>query len=655
MNAAPGDRRPPSAARAATPRPWTHPATPLQLDVLLDGLTHPGRGLYTEQLHWLWHGPLEAERFARAWQTVTDQEAVLRTGLAEPVAGAAPRFAVHPYAAPLITHHGPGGTGPRDWEALLAAERMREFDLTRPGPLRIALLGTADGGTRVLLTYHRALLDPVGVRQLLRSFHRAYAAEGPPRGGERRPDLRDHLRWVGGRDLAPARAYWTWAAPPAGSVTLPALDRGPTHQRGHGRTRQRLTPAEAGRLRAWAALLGAAESTALHAAWALLSYRAGSAGAPGAVPVAFSAAVSGRGIPLEGAGQLPGPLGNALPVAVDVHPAATVAVLLGELAGRAVDLAAYEWVSPGQIRSWAPAAPRTESLLTFLPPEGDGPPGAPWARAAAEPPGLSGPAGPSGHEGSSGFVGRSGPAGPAGPARPAGWSGSAGSSGSAGWSGASGPAMPSGPSGPSGSSGSPGPGPVEGVGALTGMPVAVTARHDHDGGLTLTAVHDRTRLTDGDAAELLWQTALLLRRLPLEAGPDTTVAEALAPLHGAPAPRVAPHPGPTARLLRPAAAAGAGVVCLVPPPGAPEDCYDGLAERHRGARALLAAAPDASAVLAALAPALAAGEPVAVGGYPGARPFADEVARRVAAYGWNPPKVVAGSDRALVKALAGPA
>ncbi|MFJ3880932.1 condensation domain-containing protein [Streptomyces sp. NPDC090077] len=584
MSAAPGDRPPPSATRAAAaPRPWTHPATPLQLDILLDALAHPGRGLYTEQLHWRWQGPFEAERFARAWQTVTDQEAVLRTGLAEPAAGTPPRLAVHPYAAPLITHHGPGGTGPRDWEALLAAERMREFDLTRPGPLRIALLGTADGGTRVALTYHRALLDPVGVRGLLRSFHRAHAAEGPPRGGERRPDLRDHLRWVGTRDLAPARAYWTWAAPPAGSVTLPALDRGPTHQRGHGRTRQRLTPAEAGRLRAWAALLGAAESTALQAAWALLLYRAGSGDAPGAVPVAFSAAVSGRGIPLEGAGQLPGPLGNALPVAVDVHPGATVSVLLGELAGRAVDLAAYEWVAPGQIRSWAPGTPRTESVLAFLPPE----PG-------ALPPGAAGAAGASGA------------------------------------------------------------GEAEVVGALSGVPVAVSARHDHDGGLTLTAVHDRTRITDGDAAELLWQTALLLRRLPLEAGPDTTVAEALAPLHGAPTPRAAPDPVPAARVLRPAAAAGAGLVCLVPPPGAAEDCYDRLAERHRGPRALLTTTPDPAAVLAALAPALAAGEPVALGGHPGARALAGEAARRVAAYGWSPPRVVlAGSDRALAKALAG--
>ncbi|MCX5381174.1 condensation domain-containing protein [Streptomyces sp. NBC_00091] len=634
MNAAPGDRPPRlTAPRApAAPHPRTHPAAPLQLDVLLDGLTHPGRGLHTEQLHWHWHGPLDTERFGRAWQTVTDQEAVLRTGLARPAPGAAPGFAVHPAAGPLITHHRPGGGDPQAWEALLAAERMREFDLTRPGPLRIALLGGADGSTRVLLTYHRALLDPVSVGHLLRSFRRAYAADGRPRGGERRPDLRDHLQWIAARDLGPARAFWSRAAPAAGAVTLPAGDRGqPTHQRGHGRTRQRLSPAEAGRLRAWAAGLGAAESTALQAAWAMLLYRA--RGGPEAVPVAFAAGVSGRGIPLEGAGELPGPLGNALPVAVDVRAGATVAELLAELAGRAVDLAAYEWVSAGQIRGWAGAGagPLTESVLAFLPPEGvGGPPAAPLPGAGPRTPA---PQSPAGLDGADGELPSAAPLPGASPRTPT-------------------PQTPAGLELPCGQSSPPG-GPAEVCDAYTGAAVAVTARHDRDGGLTLTVVHDRTRVADSDAAELLWQVALLLRRVPVEVGARTTVGEALLPLRGAPLPRVAADPVPVARVLRPASAAGAGVVCLLPPPGAAEDCYDRFARGHSGAPALLAAAPGAAAALAALAPALAAGEPVVIGGHPGARALAYEVAQRIAAYGWSPPPLAFGaSDRALAKALA---
>ncbi|MEU3405578.1 condensation domain-containing protein [Streptomyces sp. NPDC006670] len=596
MTGRPGDgpRRAAASRALAAPRPRVHPAAPLQVDVLLDGLTHPGRGLHTGQLHWRLPGPFDAERFTRAWQAVTDQEAVLRTGLAPAASGTGagagtgaglPGFAVHPAAGPLIVRHPVGGAR---WEALLAAERMREFDLTRPDPLRIALLAEPDGSTRVLLTYHRAFLDRVGAEQLVRAFHRAHAADGRPRGGERRPDLRDHLQWVGARDRAPAREFWARAAPPAGSATLPAGDRGrPTHQRGHGRARQRLTPAEAARLRAWAAARGAAESTALQAVWALLLYRAADGGGPGPVPVAFGAAVSGRGIPLDGADRLPGPLQGALPVGVEVRPGGTLADLLSALAGRAVDLAAYEWVSAGQVHRWSgrdPYEPLTESVLAFLPPRQPGP------RA-----GSSFPVGP---EGSWGAF------------------------------------------------------PAEDCEAYTGTPLVLTARHDADGGLLLTLVHDRTRIADGDAAEILWQTARLLRGLPADADPGATVTDALRLLDGAPVPLAAARPDPVPRTLRPAAAPGTGMVCLLRPPGAAEDCYDGLVRGRRGRRALLSVAPRASAALAALAPALAAGEPVVLGGYPEVADLAHQIAGRVAAYGWARPAVaVAPTDHELAAAL----
>ncbi|MFF2197566.1 condensation domain-containing protein [Streptomyces sp. NPDC058157] len=738
MTGRPGDgpRRATASRALAAPRPRVHPAAPLQVDVLLDGLTHPGRGLHTGQLHWRLPGPFDAERFTRAWQAVTDQEAVLRTGLAPAVSGAGagaglPGFAVHPAAGPLIVRHPVGGA---QWEALLAAERMREFDLTRPDPLRIALLAEPDGSTRVLLTYHRAFLDPVGAEQLVRAFHRAHAADGRARGGERRPDLRDHLQWIGARDRAPAREFWARAAPPAGSATLPAGDRGrPTHQRGHGRARQRLTPAEAARLRGWAAARGAAESTALQAVWALLLYRAADGG-PDPVPVAFGAAVSGRGIPLDGADRLPGPLQGALPVGVEVRPGGTVADLLSALAGRAVDLAAYEWVSAGQVHRWSgrdPYEPLTESLLAFLPPReprlppppgpmttDTRPPGpASGAGAWAEPASLAGPsatgplAGPespagalAGPEPDAGpFADPESPAGPlVGPSSPArpfadpgGLAGPfvdpefpvgpfGGSSSPAGpfadpgglagpfvdpefpvgpfggsslpvgpWAGAASEPGPfEGPSFPVGTEGPRGPLPAEECEAYTGTPLVLTARHDPDGGLLLTLVHDRTRIADGDAAELLWQTTRLLRGLPVDADPGTTVAEALRLLDGAPVPLAAAPPDPVPRTLRTAAAPGTGLVCLLRPPGAAEDCYDGLVRGRRGRRALLSVAPRASAALAALAPALAAGEPVVLGGYPEVADLAHQIAGRVAAYGWARPAVaVAATDDELAAAL----
>ncbi|MFD4246260.1 condensation domain-containing protein [Streptomyces sp. NPDC058525] len=592
----------------------TAPAAPLQCDVLLDTLARPGAGLHVGQVYWRWHGPLDADRFTAAWQSLADREAVLRAALARPVRDTGPRIAVHPHAAVEILRHRHDET---DWDTLLADERVRAFDLRRPGPLRIALLDdppAARGGdarsTRILITYHQVLLDRSSIRTLLGAFYRAYLADGRVPGGDRRPDVRDHLHWLGAQDLGPARAYWSRAAPAPGVATLPARPAARTTGRlGHGRTRHTLTATEAVRLREWAAQWGATESTALHAAWALQLYRPAADLDASPRPVAFAATVSGRGILLEGAEALPGPMRNPLPVHVVVDPASTVRRLLDDLTSRVLDAAAYEWVSAGQIQAWAgtsPAAGRiTESLIVFEPPA---------QRERGYGPGS-------------------------------GYGYGYGENAYREELTAEGVRVD----------------PPEAVGPLTGVPFTLSARHEADGSLVLTAVHDRTRLSDNAAALILSQTAGLLRELPFSAEGSTTVAEALGLLSGARVPPVTIRPTGALRLLREAAHPGAGTICLVPPPGAAPDCYEGLAGLHQGPEALatLSAPADAADFLTGLRPALAAGEPLVLACFSGAGALACEIADRIAAHGWYPPFVViAGaadggpdSARALTLAL----
>ncbi|MFH0246444.1 condensation domain-containing protein [Streptomyces sp. HK10] len=104
------------------------------------------------------------------------------------------------------------------------------------------------------------------------------------------------------------------------------------------------------RLCAWAGSCATTESSVLQAVWALLLYRAGGATGP---PVGFGVTVSGRGIALDAVERLPGLLVNSLPMTVRVDPSAAVTRLLTELRDRALDMAAYEWVSIGQIQRWS--------------------------------------------------------------------------------------------------------------------------------------------------------------------------------------------------------------------------------------------------------------------------------------------------------------
>ncbi|MFE6056355.1 condensation domain-containing protein [Kitasatospora sp. NPDC056446] len=358
-------------ALAHPPEPVTVPTSALQRELLgqvLDRPDHGGR--HVEQLSWNWHGPLDTERFTAAWQSVIDHETVLRAAFDWDETDTGESWMVlHDRAAPEVTRH-PHGTA--DWEELLAADRRRGFDLRRPALLRATLLDAppdAEEGpaTRVLLSYHHAMLDGWSVRLLLQSFYRAYLTGGVLPGGERRPDVRDHARWLHDQETGPARQFWSTR--PAATAVLP-LTPDP-RRRGSGRARRRLTPYEAVRLRGWAAAWGAGESSALQAAWALLLYRAAQSGRPRRparpVRVGFAVTVSGRGIPLDGIDRLPGALRNPLPISVRVHPGTTVPQLLAALRDGVLDLASYEWVSPGQARRWTAGArgQRPNSLIVL--------------------------------------------------------------------------------------------------------------------------------------------------------------------------------------------------------------------------------------------------------------------------------------------------
>jgi hypothetical protein len=323
-------------------------ATWQQHDLLLDSLDHRRTGRHVEQFSWLWRGPLDTERFTAAWQSVLDRETVLRAAFDWEVY---PRVVLHDRVRTEVVRHPPGTV---DWDELRERDRLRGFDLRRPGPLRVTLvdLDRADGpaATQVLVTFHHALLDAWSVMVLLDEFCRAYLEDGELPGGERRPDLRDWASWLERQDTAPARDFWSQAVPEGAPALLPGRPGPDTGESGGGRAEARLGPAEATRLHAWAAGRAVADSGALQAVWAMLLYRA--TGQDGPASVGFGVTVSGRGIVLDAVERLLGPLRNCLPMTVRVDPAQPLRRLLTALRDRALDMAAYEWVSTGQIHEW---------------------------------------------------------------------------------------------------------------------------------------------------------------------------------------------------------------------------------------------------------------------------------------------------------------
>ncbi|MET8100045.1 condensation domain-containing protein [Streptomyces sp. NPDC005236] len=561
-----------------------------------------GPGRFVEQIHWDWTGPLDRTRFSTSWQSLAEREAVLRASF--DWAGA-PRLVLHDSAALEVALHARSDVG---WNELLRRELERGFEPYRPGLLRVSLLEGAPqpGGTpppaRVLVTYHRALLDERGARLLVRQFYRSYLAGGVLPGADRRPDIRDHAHWLTRQDPAAAREFWAAAAPPAGAALSPARPGGPPRQgqgqgqgqgTGTGRIRRRLGPDQSARLRAWAGARGAGESSALHVVWALLLYRAAATGGP--LPVAFGVHVFGRDMALRAAAAVPGLLGGPLPMTVTVDPAALLVDLLAQVRDAALDLSAYAWVSGEQVHRWsgrAPGARLTQSSIRF-----ESHPRLPanlLAELAAH------------------GIGAGAPRSAAG---------------------------------------------------ATTLPITLLAHHDAQDALVLGALYDRAQFTDTDAFDTLAQCLHLLRALPGHRDGQFTVADALRLLGTSPVPAMTAPPAgddtvTAPALLRPGRP-GADLVCLVTVPGVTPGAYDLFLRGYRGPERIVSLTLTGGQVPAAvLGELLGDGRRLTVCGAGPAGPVAHDIARRAARRTGPAPVVVmtalggpAQSARALSRAL----
>ncbi len=204
--------------------------------------------------------------------------------------------------------------------------------------------------------------------------------------------------------------------------------------------------------------------------------------------------------------------------------------------------------------------------------------------------------------------------------------------------------------------------------ARTASALGVVAHHDGQGGLVLSAVHDRERLEDDKTQAMLVQSAQLLRRLPYTVRESTTVAEVIGSLSGAQMPRVHDRGRPAGLLvpLRAAALPGRATICLIAAPGAPDAWYRGLVRCYDGPEALFVLRASANVPrggAAALGPLAGPGGRLVLGGFSGAGALAYEIARHCVAAGRTPPLVVLGSGedddgarelaRALRRAAAG--
>lgn len=334
-----------------------YPLSPMQHGMLLHSMLVPGSSVYCEQLRFTLDGLLDVQVFERAWQTVVERHAVLRTGFlltgyAEPLQYVQGHVAV-PFVFLDFREWPPAERAAR-LHTWLQSERSRPFDLATAPLMRLAVIRMDDNRWCFVWTHHHALLDGWSLPLLLTEAFKVYEAFLNGRDlslPSPRPYL-DYIRWLRQQNVNEAEAFWReelrgFTTPTPlhfGRPATPALDQSLTHQSHEIRLSASLTTD----LRSFAREHGLTLSTIIQGVWAILLSRYS-----GEDDVLFGVTLSGRPPELSGADAMVGLFINTLPRRIRVEGRSDVISWLKELQVRNAALLKFEHSSLAHVSAWS--------------------------------------------------------------------------------------------------------------------------------------------------------------------------------------------------------------------------------------------------------------------------------------------------------------
>ncbi|AFK56333.1 non-ribosomal peptide synthetase [Tistrella mobilis] len=293
-------------------------------------------------------GNFDPERFARAWGAVVARHALLRADI---------RWREIPKPVHIVYRRTAGSLAMADWrgldpaaqrarlEADLATARAAGFDFARAADPAVQLIRIADDRWWFTWRFHHVQLDGWSVARILADLLAAYRGEAPAAPA---PSFRSHIKWLEGRDLAAADAWWQAELATVEAATPLPPAEGPFSQ-GHAERIRHLDADTTAALDRLARRAGATLSTLLQAAWGwLLATHAGTDEA------LFGVTLSGRPADLDGVEQIAGLFINTLPLRVTLDRSLNVTDWLAAAQRRMNALRPHDHVPLARIRGLAP-------------------------------------------------------------------------------------------------------------------------------------------------------------------------------------------------------------------------------------------------------------------------------------------------------------
>lgn len=342
-----------------------YPLSHLQEGMLYHFLSGENPGVDIEQIVIDYSEPLEMPQLRQAWCLTTERHGALRASFqwdsaAQPVQQVHDRVAL-PFDLPT------GAVTPEEFDAWLAADRLRGFDLSVAPLMRLTVFHLGHERYRLVWTVHHILVDRRALLLVLNevetNYRRLCGGESPV--AEPGPNFRGCLESLPRPDAAAAREFWAHRLREMNGPTPLLEDPQAQAARSPGYLEEelRLSEMTSASLRDLAGSRGVTLNTIAMAVWGLLLSRYS-----GEQDVVFGVAKTLRHSTVSHADDAVGLLLNALPMRASFPADAFFDDVLGRLRSQWLSLRAFENTPDRVIREasgFAPGTSLVESLLVF--------------------------------------------------------------------------------------------------------------------------------------------------------------------------------------------------------------------------------------------------------------------------------------------------
>ncbi len=353
----------------------SYPLSSLQQGILFHSLYELDPAAYFQQFSFVVNGPLQVPALRQAWANALARHAVLRTAFAWANRDHPVQTVRHTVDLPwtfLDWRHRDASRRAQDFDAFLADDRRRGFDLQRAPLFRCTLIQETETRHRFCWSAHHIILDGWSTATLMKEVFDDYlslARTGMPALAASAPGYRRYIDWLARHPRSADETWWRAelagfhaatpiAANPAGQIS------GDAARQDKRRTQQfLLDEALTARLQTLMRTHRLTLNVLIRAVWALVLRRRA-----GTDDVVFGVTVSGRPPQLDGVESIVGLFINTLPFRVRIEPERPFVEWLATVHAAQTAMEPHSYSSLVDIQSWSELPARDslfDSLLVF--------------------------------------------------------------------------------------------------------------------------------------------------------------------------------------------------------------------------------------------------------------------------------------------------